>query len=160
MACVPGAWTASTAKDHLVLECDVTVTTSEHDAYTLKTPANTIDSTKPWYLMVNSTEVQIDGDALPVDIWAGYSDGFALSGDNGISAAFGGEVASAVMNTVKYNYLAVVVDPNYKDTKVQTTQAGSKTGIVNAGTAPYYAINCHGASAFSGSVTVHFVIIQ
>ena len=152
-----GAWTYGSVNGRLVLECDIVVGTAVSDGYTLKTPARTIDPTKPWTLMVNTAGADLDGSTLPVDIWAGFADDFALSGDDTtVAATSGGEIASGVVDDVNTPTLAVIVDPNYHGTAVAS--ATNIVGIVNAGTAPYYAFNLDGATL--KEATCHFVIVQ
>ncbi len=160
MACVPVAWTYESVNGVLVMECDVGVTTSENDAYTFKTPARTLDTTRPWVLMVNTLGVTIDAEAVPVDIWAGYADNFALAGDNGITATSGKEIASNVMDDVESAALTVIIDPNYTGAAVQSTISSPTIGIRNCGTPPYFAINCHANTTMSGTENIHFMIIQ
>ncbi len=167
MALTQGAWTVKSVpkssavnaggRKMLVMECDVTATTGETDAYTLKTPT-ALDGSKPWTLFVNTAAVTLDASGLPVDIWAGYDDDFAITGDSTtVAATSGGEVASAVMDDVKAEQLATRVDPNYTAAVVQAVTGTG--GHVNAGVAPYYAINLDGASTLNAA-TCHFVITQ
>ena len=158
MGLTSGAWTEKVVNGRLVLECDLTQTSSAtSDSYTLKTPANKLDTTKSWILFVNTENVAADGQALAVDLWAGWDDAFALTSANPPTATYGAEVASAVMTTVQAKLNVTRVDPNYTGTVV----AGNVTvgGHVNAGTAPYYIINLDGGSAL-GEVVVHIVIVQ
>ena len=158
MALTQGAWTVRTIGKNLVLECDVTATTAENDAYTLKTPKGSIDPTRPWILMVNTAAATLDGTTLPVDIWAGYADDFAITGnDSTLGATSGGEVASAIMDDVQAEALVVTVNPDRTAAKVQAVT--NTAGEVNAGVAPYYAINLDGAGTLDAA-TCHFVIIQ
>ncbi len=157
MSLTQSAWTEDSVNGFLVLECNVIQTASESDSYTLKTPARTLDPTKPWILMVNTTGATLDNATLPVDIWAGYDDDFAMSGDTtAVIATSGGEVASAVMDDVKAEMLTTIVDPNYTGTMVAA--ATNTVGIVNAGTAPYYAIAIDGGTLIAE--TCYFKIIQ
>ncbi len=152
-----GAWTEGSVNGQLVLECDVVVDSSISDGYTLKRPARTIDPTKSWKLMVNTGIVDIDDATVLVDLWAGFDDDFALAGDTTtVAATSGAEIASGIMDDVKYSTLTTIVDPNYTGTMVQA--ASNVVGIVNGGTAPYYAFNLDGDTM--KSVTVHFVIVQ
>lgn len=161
MASNPGDWTATTVNGRLVMECDVVVTSGDADGYTLKTPASKLDPTRPWILMVNTEPVTIeDSTAVAVDIWAGYDDDFALAGDGAVTVTSGCEVASAVIDNVKATCLSVIIDPNYKGTKVQTTLSGPLIGVCNCGMAPHYIINCDNAGTHDHTVTIHFVIIQ
>ncbi|KKN17915.1 hypothetical protein LCGC14_0960940, partial [marine sediment metagenome] len=97
-----GAWTYGSVNNQLVMECDIVVDSSISDGYTLKTPARTIDPTKPWKLMVNTGIVDIDDATVLVDLWAGFADDFALSGDTTtVAATSGAEIASGIMDDVK-----------------------------------------------------------
>ncbi len=163
MALTKTAWDISVVNGHLVMECDVTHEATDEDSYTLKTPARTLDPTRSWILMVNTAGVTLDGSACPIDIWAGYADGFAMTGNEGgtIAANYGVEVAEAVIDDVKSVGLAVIIDPNYNGTTVQTALSGPVLGIRNCGTAPYYAIHLDGGSAMDETDKVcHYVIIQ
>lgn len=158
MGLTKGAWSVRTVNDQTVLECDVIATTSENDIYTLKTPKGSIDPTRPWILMVNTAAADISDNADPVDIWAGYADDFEITGNNTtVAATSGGEVASAVMDDVSDEALVVTVNPNRTAAKVQAIT--DTAGEVNAGVAPYYAINVDSGSTVKDETT-HFVIIQ
>ena len=157
MALTQGAWTTKTVNGKLVFECDVLPTTAEHDSYTLKTP-DAFDPGKPFILMVNTTAGTLDGSALPVDIWGGYSDDFVLAGDEAVTATDGGEIRSAVIDDVKSTQISILVDPNYTGAAIPSTLAGVR-GIVNAGKPAYFAFNLDGASTLA-AVTCHFVIVQ
>ncbi len=157
MGLTSGAWTYGSVNGQLVMECDLDVDSAVSDGYTLKTPARTLDPTKPWKLMVNTAAADMDDATVLVDIWAGFADDFALSGDAGtVAATSGAEIASGVMDDVKATTLTTIVDPNYTGTMVQA--ASNVVGIVNAGTAPYYAINLDGDTM--KDVDVHIVIVQ
>jgi hypothetical protein len=158
MALTQGAWTETSVNGMTVFSCDVTATVSENDAYTLKTPVS-LDGSKAWTLHVNTAGATLDGSALPVDVWGGWSDDFALTGDAGtVAATDGGETRSAVIDDVKGVANAVIVDPSYTGAAVQSTLAGVR-GIVNAGVYPYYAINLDGASTLAAA-TCTFKIVQ
>jgi hypothetical protein len=158
MALTQGAWSVKTVNDKLVCECDVVQTTGENDAYTLKTPS-ALDTSKPFIVLVNTAGATLDGSALPVDIYAGFSDSFAVTGDSTtIGATDGGLVAADVIDDVKSVNNGVLVNPNYNGTKVQSTLAGAR-GVVNAGTPPYFAFNLDGASTLTAG-TCHWVLIQ
>ncbi len=153
-----GAWTDKVVNGRLVLECDLTqVAATVEDGYTLKTPANRLDTTKSWILFVNTTPTAVDTGAVPVDLWAGWADAFALTGANAPTATYGAEVAAAVLTDVQAKVNATIVDPNYTGTVV----AGNVTvgGHVNAGTAPYYIINLDGGGTL-GEVVCHIAIVQ
>ena len=158
MALTQGAWTSKTVNGKLVIECDVVQTTGENNAYTLKTPS-TLDTTKPFILMVNTDGDTLDGSALPVDIYAGYDTDFAVTGDAGtMGATSGGLIVADVIDDVKSVANSVRIDPNYTGAKVQSTLAGVR-GVVNCGTPPYFAFDLDGASTLTAG-TCHWVIIQ
>lgn len=149
-------WTESSVNGHLVLECSVAAA-SVSDSYTKKTPARTLDPTKPWILMVNTAGTNLVTGTLLVDLWAGYKDDFAMTGNTtSVTATSGAEIVSAIMDDVQAEMLTTIVDPNYTGTIVQATT--NVVGIVNAGTAPYYAIHLDGSSL--DSETCIFKIIQ
>ncbi len=162
MALSQGAWAASTVNDRLVLKCTVTSTTSETDTYTLRTPkagepGGGLDPTRPWILVVNALGTDTSDNTDPVDIWAGYSDSFVLSGQGAsVTATDGGEVASAVMDDTSDEALFVTVNPNRTVAKVQAVTGTA--GEVNAGTAPYYAINVDGGGARKAADTIFYII--
>ncbi len=152
------AWVATTVNGHLVLQCDVSQAATElYDSFTLKTPKE-LDPTKSWILFVNTTAATIGTTALPVDIWAGYDDDFALAGTvNDVTVTSGYEVAGSIMDDVYTDKLASRIDPGYSGTRVQA--AADVGGIINVGTAPYYVINCDGGAELE-TETCHFVITQ
>ena len=158
MALTQGAWSVESVNGKLVCECDIVQTTAENNAYTLKTPPE-LDTSKAFILMVNTEGATLDGSALPVDVYAGYSDSFAVSGDGAtMGATDGGLIAADVIDDVKGVANSVLIDPNYTGAKVQSTLAGVR-GVVNCGTPPYFAFDVDGASTLSAA-TNHWVIIQ
>ncbi len=158
MALTQGAWSSKSVNGKAVFECDVVQTTAENDAYTLKTPKE-LDTSRAFILMVNTGNVTLDGSALPVDIYAGYADDFAITGDGAtVKATSGGLVAADVIDDVKSAANSIIIDPNYNAAKVASTLAGVR-GIVNAGTPPYFAFNLDGGSTLTAG-TCHWVIIQ
>lgn len=156
MSLTQGEWTYKTVNGRMVLECDIIQTTGETDAYTLKTPVN-LDTTKPWILMVNTENVSLDGATLAVDGWAGYANGFVLSGQASVVATNGYEIQSAPIQNVKSAMNGILVNPNYFGTHVQSV-AGT-TGVINLGKFPHYAFNLDGGGTLNAG-TCHYVIIQ
>ena len=162
MSLTQGAWIASTVNGRVVLKCTVTSTTGETDTYTLKTPkegttGGGFKPTKPWLLVVNAAGTDISDATDIVDIWAGYSDGFVMSGQGAsVTATDGGEIGSAVISGVSDAALLTTVDPNYTYAVVQGV-AGTG-GHVNVGTAPYYAINVDGGGARKAADTIFYII--
>lgn len=158
MALTQGAWSSKSVNGKAVFECDVVQTTAENDAYTLKTPKE-LDTSRAFILMVNTKGATLDGSALPVDIYAGYADNFAITGDGAtVKATSGGLVAADVIDDVKSAANSIIIDPNYNAATVVSTLAGVR-GIVNAGTPPYFAFNLDGGTTLTAG-TCHWVIIQ
>jgi len=157
MALTQGAWTVKTVNGKMIAECDVTQTTAENDAYTLKTPKQ-LDTTKPFRVLVNTAGATLDGSALPVDVYAGYSDDFALSGDDGPDVTDGDLALADVIDDVKSVKNGILIDPNYTGSRVTSTLAGVR-GVVNLGTPPYFAFNLDGATTLTAG-TCHWVLIQ
>ena len=87
---VSGAWTQQVIADGSmqVWKSHIVFTTSENDAYTPPIP-KTIDTTKRFEMMLVFAATP-DNAALPLDIWAGYGDSFAVAGDGASNAATNG----------------------------------------------------------------------
>ena len=161
MALTQGSWSESTVNGYKVLKNQVTATTSENDAYTLKTPKS-LDTSKPWYLSLTFSGTP-DGSALPVEIWTGFSDSFAISGnDSSITATDGGkfkQIMDDVVLAVSGLQYFWLMDPELEVADVVTV-AAIATGLkVRIPKAPYYAFNLNGASTLA-AVTGTWRIIQ
>lgn len=163
MALTQSAWTVSTVgKSVLKATCTVTATTAENDAYTLKTPKE-LDVRRPWTLFL-VTSATPDGQALPVDIWAGYADNFALSGDgaNVVATGTGAKYKQIIENAVTAVTplaFAFHFDPNQEVADVVTV-AAIDTGLkVKIPVAPYYAFNLNGGSTLNAH-TATWTIVQ
>ena len=161
MALTQGSWTEKTENGYKVLTCTVTATASENDAYTLKTP-NSLDTTKPWYLALTFSGTP-DGSALPVEIWTGFSDSFAISGDGGaITATDGGKYKTifddCVLAVSGLNYFWLM-DPDLAVADVVTVAAVATGPKVKIPKVPYYAFNLNGASTLAAE-TATWKIIQ
>lgn len=166
MALTQSAWTVSSLgegeKKTLVASCTVTATTAENDAYTLKTPTQ-LDPRKPWILGL-VTSATPDGQALPVDLWVGYSDSFALSGDGANVVATGtGAKYKQIMDDVVLAVTPLMyvwqMDPDLAVADVVTV-AAIATGLkIKVPVAPYYAFNLNGGSTLAAA-TATWVIIQ
>lgn len=81
MALTQSAWTVKSVKDQTVAQCTVTATTAENDAYTLATPS-AIDCKKPYSLTVCFSAAPDSAVVVPIAIWLGFREDFALSGDS------------------------------------------------------------------------------
>ena len=162
MALTQGAWSDHSANGKLVLECTITQTTSETDAYTLKTPQNTLDGKLPWFLFLEAAATP-DAQALPVDIWIGYSDAFALSGQGASVVATDGAMYKQILDTcvsavtpLAYSFL---IDPNLGEADVVTVAAIASGFKVCVPAMPYYAFNLDGGSTLAAT-TVTWRIVQ
>ena len=162
MALTQSAWTDRSANGKLVLECTVVHTASETDAYTLKTPQGTIDGTRPWNVSYKAA-ITADGGAIPVDIWIGYRNNFALSGQGASVVATNGAFYKQInddgvlaVTPLAYSHL---IDPNLGEADVVTVVAIATGYKVNVPAAPYYAFNLNGGSALIGT-TVTWRIVQ
>ena len=154
------AWVPSTVNGHLVLKCNLTqVSTTLYDNFTLKTPKE-LDPTKPWILIVNTLGAATgDGAGLPVDMWAGFGEDFALADNSGtdVTVTSGFEVAGSIMDDIHSEKLASRIDPTYSGGRIQAIT--DTAGHINLGTAPYYVVNMDDAGEL-GAVTTYIVITQ
>ena len=161
MTITRSAWVDESSNSQLIMKCTVLATTAETDSWTLKTPKDTIDGTRPWtlYLEFDGTP---DAQALPVDLWIGYTDGFIVSGDNPAVAAFGAlykqilDDCVLAVTPLAYSWL---MDPNLADADVVTV-AAIATGLkIQAPPAPYYAFALNGGSTLAAQ-TATWRIVQ
>ncbi|GJQ44065.1 MAG: hypothetical protein JETCAE03_35630 [Ignavibacteriaceae bacterium] len=162
MALTQSNWTERFVNGVYRATCTVISTTAENDAYTKKTPAN-LDPTKPWTLFYSAAATP-DGQALPLDLWVGYSDSFALSGDGASVVATGtgsnykqimDDVVLAV-NTISYSWQ---MDPDLAVADVVTVGAIATGLKIKVPVAPYYAFNLDGGSTLAAT-THTFTIVQ
>lgn len=163
MALTQGAWTTQVdGKSGLyVTKCNVAFTTAENDAYTLKTP-KFLDTTKQWTLLIKFAATP-DGTGLPVDLWGGYSDSFALSGDGASVAATDGfqigQVLDDAVLAVDPLVYQITFDPNLPVANVVTVSAIASGLKYRIPILPHYAINFDGASTLNNT-NVDLYIIQ
>ena len=160
MSLTQSAWTESSVNGMLKATCTVAATTAENDAYTLKTP-KALDPTKPWTLIVE-TSAASDGAALPLDLWVGYSDSFALSGNSTTVAATDGINYKQITDDIGYSAASSACfyfDPNQAVADVVAI-ADIATGYkVKVPIAPYYAFNLDGSSTLAVH-TATYTILQ
>jgi len=152
MALTQGAWTETTVNNHYVAQCDVVATTAESISATLKTPTG-LDTSKSFLLIVNSEAATLDGATLPVDIYAGYSDSFALSVAGAVLTVTDGVLLNPdVIADVKTAAGATIVDPNLNI-------ADDADDLVRGQEVPYYGFVLDGASTLAAA-TCRFMVIQ
>ena len=161
MALTQGAWSEKFVNGQYVIECDIIHTTAETDAYTLKTPKG-LDTTKPFTIFYSAL-VAADAQALPMDLWYGFSDDFVLSGQGASVIATDGAMWKQILDdavtgitTVK---LGILIDPNLAVADVVTIAAVATGLKVRGAIAPYLVINIDGATTLN-AVTHTFTIVQ
>jgi hypothetical protein len=159
MALTQSEWSVKTVNKHLVMSCTVAATTAEYDAYTLKTPKD-LDPTKPWILSV-VTSATPDGSALPLDLWVGYADDFALTTEP-VSATSGYQFKSIfddiVLAVTPIEY-CFYMDPESPVADVVTVAAIASGPKVRVPVAPYYIFNLDGTSTLNAH-TATWTIVQ
>jgi len=147
MALTQSAWASkSTDNGFLIHTCTVLPEDTDNDAYTLKTPSS-LNPEKEWslYLTFSGTP---DGQTLPVDLWIGYSDDFALSGDGTVAATDGAsfkQILDDCVSAVSGVVLSWVMDP-YSVVADDVTYNAGVAANVKVPIAPYYAFNIDGGS--------------
>lgn len=162
MALTQSSWSDTFVNGVLKSTCTVVSTTAENDAYTLKTSAN-LNPNLPWTLFYSSSATP-DGQALPLDLWIGYKDSFALSGDGANVVATGtGSNYKSIMDDVVLAVSPISyswqMDPDLAVADVVTV-AAIATGLkVKVPVAPYYAFNLDGGSTLAAA-THTFTIVQ
>jgi len=153
MALTQGAWTYKEVNGRKTTTCTVTATTAEQISATLKVPKNHLDTSKPFTLTVNTAGTTLDGSALPVDIYAGYSDDFTLGVvTTTLTVTDGFLLNPDVIADVKAGIGSVIVDPNLNI-------ADDADDIVKGGNVPYYGFVLDGASTLAAADCI-FVITQ
>ncbi len=163
MGLTQSAWAESSVNGLLVLTCTVLQTSTETDAYTLKTPARTIDGTRPWELYYWASATA-DGEAMPIDIWLGYEDNFVLSGQGASVVATNGGMYKQIIDD---GVLAIVnfeyghhFDPNLGVADVVAAASIASGLKANIPAAPYYAFNIDGGGTLNDAITVNWRIVQ
>lgn len=161
MALTQSSWDEKYVNGQYVIECTVISTTAETDAYTLRTPKG-LDTTKPFTIFYSASGTP-DAQALPMDLWYGFRDAFALSGQGASVVAASGcmwkQILDDAVTGVTTVKLGIVIDPAQAVADVVTIAAVA-TGLKTKGaTAPYVVINLDGGSTLA-AVTHTFTIVQ
>lgn len=158
---VKGAWSESTVNGFYTAKCIVTYTTEETDAQTLKTPKG-LDGSKPFTLVIASAATP-DGSALPLKLWVGFSDDFAVTGQGASVVSTDGaywkqltDDCVLAVTTVKHAFL---IDPDLPVADVVTVAAIATGYKIRSPKAPYYAFHLDGASTLAATNTT-FTVIQ
>jgi hypothetical protein len=153
MALTQGAWNEYTVNGHYAAYCDVTSTTSEELISTLPTPSG-LDTSKSYLLVANSASVTMDATSavIPVDIYAGYTDSFALNvATDTLTVVDGAQIANNIMADVRTAVGSVIVDP--------TLQIANAADVICRGSAGKHAYTATAASVLSAATT-RFVVMQ
>jgi hypothetical protein len=161
MALTQSAWISKTVNGALVSTCTVVQTTAENDAYTLKTPKE-LDTTRPFLLSVQASATP-DGVAVPFDIWVGYGEDFALTGNDSTVAATSGAKFKQIFDDIVLAVTPLVytflIDPYLPVADVVTVAAIATGPKVRVPSAPYYVFNLNGGSTLNAA-TMTFTIAQ
>jgi hypothetical protein len=151
-----GAWSEDTVNGRYVATCTVTATTADYDIYTAKTPKG-LDPSKPWTLFVNTASATLDATsaAIPVDLYIGFSDSFAITENNAPVVSNGVLYKEDIYDDCRTAIGAILMHPNLMVAE-DVAGVGAKCLVPIA---PYYAFNLDCASALSaGDCT--FKIVQ
>ena len=160
MALTQGAWTPVQqnqlmAAKYSIWTCNVAFTTGENDAYTLKTPEG-LDPTSQWTLIVKPAATA-DGSALPLDMWVGWKDNFAVSGDSTtVTATNGAEFKNIVDDVSAATARSILMDPYATQADVVAIATGGLR--IKPPIAPYYAFNMDGSSTLNATNCDYYII--
>lgn len=149
-----GDWTGESHNGITTWTCTITATVADYDLYTKKTPEG-LDPHKPWTLIVNSAAETVDGTTLPVDLYIGWDDQFALAANNAPTVSHGVLYKADVFDDVQGGIGAILMHPNL-------TVAEDVAGVAAkcyVPIAPYYAFNLDGAGTLN-AVDCSFKIVQ
>ena len=163
MALTQSVWTKTASEGFSKWECTVLHTSSENDAYTVKTPLE-LDGGRPWH-MAMSASATADGAALPLDMWVGFNDSFALSGnDAAVTAGTNGYKFKQLLDdcvlavtTLKYSFM---FDPELPVADVVTVAAIANGFKARIPKAPYYAFSLNGGGTLNNTITTTWTIYQ
>lgn len=150
-----GAWTGESHNGLSVWSCTVTATTDDLDIYTLKTPED-LDTNQPWSLFVNTASATLDGTvaAMPVDLYVGWDNQFALAANNAPTVTHGVLYKTDIYDDVRTAVGYIQMFPNI-DVAEDVAGVAAKCYVPIA---PYYAFNIDCASAVSaGDCTFRIV---
>ena len=160
MALTQGNWIETAVNDVYKATCTVQQTTGENDAYTLKTPTN-LDSTREWTLYYQA-DVTPDGSALVAEIFTGFADDFAITGDAGTigatSGAKWGDLLDDVVSAVPPLIYGWKLSPDLQVADVVTVAAIATGFKQKIPVAPYYAFNLNATSTLSAATSTWTIV--
>ena len=154
MAIAQNAWTSKTVNGFMVATCTFASDASLFDTYTLKIPAGLLDGTKPWVAFF-SAAATVDAQAVPLELWIGYDDDFAISGDTPMLAtngAFYKQITDDVVLAVTTVQHVFYMHPDLGVADVVTVAAIATGYKINCPPAPYFAFAINGGSAISADL--------
>lgn len=161
MALTQSAWTNTIVEGRLISTCTVLPTTGETDAYTLAT-STALNPTKK-FLLIYEAAVAPNGEAMPLDLWLGWSISSALSGQDaavlGTDAVYYKKLFDDIVSAISPVSLSFVLDPTLTVADVVTIAAVTSHPKCLVPVAPYYIFNLNGGSALVAT-TSKFTIIQ
>lgn len=148
MGLTQSAWDESFVNGIYTATCNVAIgLTTDDDAYTKKTPAG-LDPSKLWTLYFYST-IAADN-TVPIDVWVGWDDQFALSGNHTtVTAGAYGALYSRIMDdavaAILDNPYIWIMNPYAQEADIVTAAAVGNGLRVKIPIFPYYVFNCNGA---------------
>ena len=151
MAIDQNAWTDKTVNGFMVAKCTFASDATIKDTYTFKIPAGLIDGTKPWVMFLSAAGT-LDAQAVPLDIWVGYDDNFALASAEPITATSGGfykRLVDDCVLAVTTNEHVYYMHPDLGVADVVTVAAIAAGYKINCPAAPYYAFAIDGGTSIS-----------
>lgn len=139
-----GEWKPKSVNKCTVWTATITATTADLDIYTKKTPVG-LDPHKPWTVVFNTAVTTLDDTsaAIPVDLYIGWDDAFALTLNNAPTVTNGILYKVDIMDDVRTGCFAILMHP---ELAVAEDVAGYEAKMY-VPVAPYYAFNLDSASA-------------
>jgi len=156
MALTQSDWTVASANGIVVLTCTVAGETNDTDMMTKRTPANVLDSTKPFTIIVKPNEDFTASGASAVDVWGGYAENCSLAAAD---VGTGCVLAHANSTDIDAGLTQVIhVFPGISGTVTQVTNASPGTALIAP--YPFYIVNIDCTAGLQDAATVTFIIVQ
>ena len=133
----------------------------ESDIFTKRTP-KTLDPSKPFSVAVQFSNTP-DGAGLPIKLWAGFADDFALSGDTTTVAATNGFQVKQILDVAEgavTNPYVIYCDPQLPVADVVAVASIGSGLKVRTPELPYFIVHFDGASTLTASISYYIWIIQ
>lgn len=156
MAITQGEWTETSVNKRAVFSCVVSGT-DDTDLMTKRTP-KALDTTKPWSLIVTTSEDMTAAGASAVDIWGGYTDSCSLAITD---AGTGCVLVHANSTDLDAGATEVIhVFPGLPGGGTFTQVANALLGFALIPAYPYFIINVDMTAGLQDPASVTFTIIQ